>query len=49
MSITFFCAVVGPGAFSALHALTGNTAAGFLFVGAITLGFGLAFLRNRKS
>jgi MFS family permease len=45
MSITFFCAIVGPGAFSALHALTGNSAAGFLFVGAVTLAFGLAFLR----
>jgi len=48
MSITFFCAVIGPGAFSALHALTGNSAAGFLFVGAITLAFALAFLTGGK-
>lgn len=49
MAITFFGALAGPGAFSALHALTGSDAAGFLFVGAITLAFGLAFLCGGKA
>jgi hypothetical protein len=40
--------LAGPGAFSALHAATGSNAAGFLFVGAITLAFGVAFLRGGK-
>lgn len=46
MGITFFGALVGPGLFSALDAITGNDAAGFLFVGVVTLAFGLAFLRR---
>jgi MFS family permease len=49
MSITFLCALIGPGLFSALHALTGNSAAGFLFVAAITLGFAIAFLFARRA
>ena len=48
MAITFFGALAGPGAFSALHAATGSNGAGFLFVGALTLAFGLAFLRHGK-
>ena len=48
MAITFFGALAGPGAFSALHAATGSNAAGFLFVGALTLAFGFAFLGGGK-
>ena len=49
MAITFLCSLLGPGAFSALSGLTGNTAAGFLTVGAITFLFALAFLRAEKA
>jgi MFS family permease len=49
MSITFFCALIGPGLFSALHALTGNSAAGFLFVAAVTLAFAIVFLFARRA
>jgi len=48
MSITFFAAVIGPGAFSALNSLTGNNAAGFLFVAAITLAFALTYLAGGR-
>jgi len=48
MAITFFCALVGPGAFSAINAVTGHDAAGFLVVGAVTFVFGLAFLRRGR-
>jgi hypothetical protein len=44
MGVTFFGALVGPGMFSALDSLTGNDAAGFVLVGAITFAFGVAFL-----
>jgi MFS family permease len=44
MTITFFCALIGPAAFSALNALSGSDAAGFLLVGAVTFLFGLILL-----
>jgi MFS family permease len=44
MSVTFLCALIGPAMFSAVIELSGNDAAGFLFVGAITLAFGIAFI-----
>jgi len=46
MAVTFFCALIGPGAFSALNEATGYDATGFIVVGAITFVFGLAFLRR---
>jgi MFS family permease len=48
MAITFLCSLLGPGAFSALSGITGNTAAGFLTVGVVTFLFALAFLRAEK-
>jgi MFS family permease len=48
MAITFFGALAGPGMFSALDALTGNDAAGFVLVGAITFAFGSAFLFKER-
>lgn len=44
MSFTFMGGLIGPGAASALAVLTGDNAAGFLFMGAITFAFGAAFL-----
>jgi len=48
MSVTFVCALIGPGMFSAVISLSGNAAAGFLLVGAITLAFGLAFVASGR-
>ena len=48
MAVTFLGALVGPAISSALTGLTGYGAAGFIFVGTITLGFGLAFLVARR-
>ena len=49
MGITFFGALVGPGLFSALDTLTGDDAAGFVFVGVVTLAFGLAFVGGARN
>lgn len=44
MSFTFLGGLIGPGAASALAVITGDSAAGFLFMGAVTFAFGAAFL-----
>jgi predicted MFS family arabinose efflux permease len=48
MAITFLCSLLGPGAFSALSAITGNNAAGFVTVAVVTGGFAAAFLWTGK-
>lgn len=49
MAVTFFCALIGPGAFSAINTVTGSDTPGFLAVAAVTAAFGLAMLRAAKA
>jgi len=48
MTATFLGGLVGPGVAAALTVLGGNLAGGFLFMGVVTLGFGLLFFRKEQ-
>ena len=48
MTATFLGGLVGPGVAAALTITSGNLADGFIFIGAVTLLFGLLFLRKAK-
>ena len=48
MTATFLGGLVGPGVAAALTIISGNLADGFIFIGAVTLLFGLLFLRKAK-
>jgi MFS family permease len=48
MAATFMGGLMGPGIAAALTALTGSIAGGFLFMGVVTLGFGITFLLPAK-